>query len=75
MSAYLANYDATWAEKHPGLRISEVSTDDFKAWIESSHRKTKPFAEYVNVSKITDNAPAEPQMSIGEAVEGKTVSW
>lgn len=46
MSAYLANYDATWAEKHPGLRISEVNIEDFDRWIKSSHRKTKPFADY-----------------------------
>lgn len=59
MSAYLANYDETWAQTHPGLRISEANLEDFDKWIKSSHRKTKPFADYTNVSKITDNAPTE----------------
>lgn len=45
-SAYLANYSTGWK----GLgTISEVSKDEFKKWIESSHRKTKPFAEYKSV--------------------------
>lgn len=59
MSAYLANYDETWAQTHPGLRISETNLEDFDKWIKSSHRKTKPFADYSNVSKGTDNAPTE----------------
>lgn len=57
MSAYLANYDKTWAQTHPGLRISETNLEDFDKWIKSSHRKTKPFADYSNVRKVTDNAP------------------
>jgi N12 class adenine-specific DNA methylase/predicted nucleotidyltransferase len=52
MKAYLANYDANWAMTHPGLRISEVSMDEFKKWVDSSHRKTKPFADYANVDKV-----------------------
>ena len=44
--AYLANYSPGWK----GLgTISEVSKEEFKKWVESSHRKTKPFAEYKNV--------------------------
>ena len=58
MSAYLANYDATWAETHPGLRISETNIEDFNKWIESSHRKTKPFAEYKGVKKETTGSSA-----------------
>lgn len=54
MRAYLANYDATWAEKHPGLRISEVNIEDFNKWIQSSHRKTKPFADYRNIKALTE---------------------
>lgn len=48
--AYLSNYSPGWQ----GLgAISEVSKDEFKKWIDSSHRKTKPFADYksVEVSK------------------------
>lgn len=56
MTAYLANYDKTWAQTHPGLRISETNIEDFNKWIQSSHRKTKPFADYTTVSKVTDEA-------------------
>ena len=46
--AYLANYTPGWK----GLgTITEVSKDEFKRWINSSHRKTKPFAEYKSVNK------------------------
>lgn len=52
--AYLANYSAGWK----GLgNITEVTKEQFKKWIESSHRKTKPFAEYK--SMITPNVPDE----------------
>lgn len=41
--AYLSNYSPGWQ----GLgAISEVSKESFKKWIDSSHRKTKPFNEY-----------------------------
>ena len=43
---YLANYSEGWT----GLgTISEVTKDEFKKWVNSSHRKTKPFADYKNV--------------------------
>ena len=63
MTAYLANYDKTWANTHPGLRISETNIEDFNKWVQSSHRKTKPFAEYSTVSKVVDEVPVktEPQ--------------
>ena len=52
--AYLANYSPGWT----GLgQITEVSKDQFKKWIGSSHRKTKPFAEYK--SMITPKKPEE----------------
>lgn len=48
--AYLANYSPGWK----GLgNITEVSKEQFKKWVESSHRKTKPFAEYKNVNGNT----------------------
>ena len=41
--AYLSNYSKGWK----GLgKITEVSKDEFKKWIDSSTRKTKPFSEY-----------------------------
>lgn len=52
--AYLANYSPGWT----GLgQITEVSKDQFKKWIESSHRKTKPFAEYKSMT--TPKKPEE----------------
>lgn len=45
-AAYLANYSPGWQ----GIgAISEVSKEEFKKWIDSSHRKTKPFIEYKSV--------------------------
>jgi N12 class adenine-specific DNA methylase len=44
--AYLSNYQKGWK----GLgKITEVSKDDFKKWLDSSTRKTKPFADYKSV--------------------------
>ncbi len=58
MKAYLSNYDATWEKTHPGLRISETDMGDFNKWVRSSHHKTKPFADYSTVRKVTADAPA-----------------
>lgn len=45
-AAYLANYSPGWR----GLGIiTEVTRKDFKKWVGSSHRKTKPFYEYKSV--------------------------
>lgn len=67
MTAYLANYDASWPQTHPGLRISETNIEDFNKWVQSSHRKTKPFAEYSTVSKVVDDAPvSQPTANTGE---------
>lgn len=61
-AAYLSNYEEGWQ----GLgTITEVSKDEFKKWINSSHRKTKPFAEYksvngTNESNVTDNPNITP---------------
>ena len=74
MTAYLDNYDKTWADTHPGLRISETNIEDFNKWVQSSHRKTKPFADYTTVSKIVDYAPVktepelptQPEANIGD---------
>lgn len=61
--AYLSNYSKGWK----GLgNITPVSKEEFKKWIDSSKRKTKPFAEYstvkVDVSHIkTTDSNAMPQ--------------
>lgn len=50
--AYLANYSPGWM----GIgAVTEVSKDEFKKWIESSRRKTKPFVEYKSVNAGTLN--------------------
>ena len=46
--AYLANYSKDWK----GLgKVTSVSKATFDKWLESSDRKTKPFAEYAMVQK------------------------
>ena len=54
-AAYLSNYEKGWR----GLgAITAVSREDFKKWIGSSRKKTKPFSEYSMVKKA--EASAEP---------------
>ena len=65
MAAYLANYDKTWADTHPGLRISEANIEDFQKWVESSHRKTKAFADYSMVKGAAE-AAARGQKDVAE---------
>lgn len=46
---YLANYMKGWT----GLgKITEVSKEDFKKWLNSSYRKRKPFSEYAKIEKL-----------------------
>lgn len=47
-SAYLANYEKGWEKKHK-IVVSPIHTEEFEKWIDSSHRKTKAFAEYKSV--------------------------
>ena len=55
--AYLSNYEEGWQ----GLgSITEVKKEDFKKWIDSSKRKTKPFAEYTSVKKQDDTQTKKP---------------
>ena len=49
--AYLSNYEKGWQ----GLgSITGVSKEDFKKWVDSSRRKTKPFAKYSSVKTEGD---------------------
>lgn len=50
-AAYFANYDRNWAKKHRTM-LTGVNLEEFKKWIESSHRKTKAFSEYKSVKTI-----------------------
>jgi len=55
--AYLSNYEDGWQ----GLgAITHVSKDEFKKWIQSSRRKTKPFAEYKSVNPIRYDSQGNP---------------
>lgn len=56
---YLRNYEDSWQHGRK-LVVSAVSLDDFKKWIESSHRKTKPFVDYKSV-KPADEGTTEPE--------------
>ena len=74
-SDYLANYEKGW-EDGRRIDVSAVNLEDFEKWVESSHRKTKPFAEYAGVRKETvENAPAKEikQAEVSES-EGYTIT-
>lgn len=47
-AAYLSNYEQGWQGMGP---VTETTMDEFKKWIDSSHRKTKPFIEYKSVKQ------------------------
>ena len=51
-SDYLANYEKGW-ENGRRIDVSATNLEDFEKWIDSSHRKTKPFSEYSSVNKET----------------------
>lgn len=67
--AYLSNYSEGWN----GLgKITQVSKEEFKKWIDSSHRKTKPFFEYRSVKTSNqldkqETAPISKSYSITPA--------
>ena len=64
--AYLANYEEGWQ----GLgAITRVSKEEFKKWVDSSHRKTKPFAEYKGVKKAESTGEAEASNSTRSAFD------
>ena len=66
--AYLSNYEDGWQ----GLgAITPVSKEEFKKWIDSSHRKTKPFAEYSSVKPLGDTQLGE-QQTAGYSIEPTT---
>lgn len=75
-AAYLSNYEEGW--QGCGA-ITPVSKEEFKKWIESSHRKTKPFAEYASVKTLGDvqveNMPAEEHDSERGAYRPITNEW
>lgn len=67
-AAYFANYDKDWAKKHRTV-VTAVNLEDFEKWIDSSHRKTKPFAEYASVKKeATTTTTAKVEQSANTEV-------
>ena len=64
--AYLSNYAEGWQ----GLgAITEVSREDFKKWVQSSHRKTKPFAEYKAVKDKAAKKVKKIQKGVGDILK------
>lgn len=60
--AYLSNYEKGWQ----GLgSITGVSKEDFKKWVDSSKRKTKPFSKYSSVKTEGDVKVQHPIESKG----------
>ena len=49
-AAYLSNYEKGWSDSRK-IVIRPSTLEDFEKWINSSHRKTKPFAEYKSVEE------------------------
>ena len=60
VSAYLANYEKGW-EKGRRLVFSTAALEDFEKWIESSHRKQKPYHEYKIAGKaeVDESTPGD----------------
>lgn len=54
-AAYFANYDNDWEKKHKTV-VTGVNLEDFEKWIDSSHRKTKAFAEYKSVKSVEEQS-------------------
>lgn len=64
---YVRNYSPGFFNNRR-TQVSDVSSDVFRKWINSSHRKTKPFAEYKSVNK--DGAQNEP--NVPRPIEGES---
>lgn len=59
--AYLSNYSEGWQ----GLgTITGVSREEFKKWVDSSHRKTKAFADYKSVQTTEGQNEGPKQVSV-----------
>lgn len=61
INAYLANYENGW-EKGRRLVFSSATLEDFEKWIESSHRKQKPYHKYKIAEKaeVDESTPENP---------------
>lgn len=69
-SAYLSNYEKGW-ENGRRIDVTRIKTDDFQKWVDSSHRKTKPFAHYV-IAGAADVAEGKPKNESDRAIPPST---
>lgn len=69
-SAYLSNYEKGW-ENGRRIDVARIKTDDFQKWVDSSHRKTKPFAHYV-IAGAADVAEGKPKNESDRAIPPST---
>lgn len=68
--AYMSNYSIGWK----GLgAITGTSKGEFKKWLDSSHRKTKPFAEYKAVKKAEGQSVSAERHNLADFKEGDVV--
>ena len=69
-SAYLSNYEKGW-ENGRRIDVAKIKTDDFQKWVDSSHRKTKPFAHYV-IAGAADVAEGKPKNESDRSIPPST---
>ena len=68
--AYMSNYSIGWK----GLgAITGTSKENFKKWLDSSRRKTKPFAEYKAVQKAEGQSVSAERHNLADFKEGDVV--
>lgn len=68
--AYLSNYETGW-DNGRRLDVTAVNLEDFEKWIDSSKRKTKPIADYVNIKKAVS---ASSQGSVAGSPDATSVA-
>lgn len=72
--AYLSNYEAGWADSRK-IVCTSVNMEDFEKWIDSGHRKTKPFSEYKGIQKepVATEHPQQQKDAGQQPADGYTV--
>ena len=78
-SDYLANYEKGW-ENGRRITVSTTNLENFEKWIDSSHRKTKPFSEYSSVNKGSEKAEKKQEKQsvfdkAKEIADKPTLNW
>lgn len=70
VEAYKGQYEKGWKVG----TVTEVSREDFKKWVESSHRKTKPFSEYKSVKDKSAMHEVDTDKLFKDLKAGKTAT-